>query len=142
MANRRGSSGVESGGKNSEKVVEIALEGGGSGGFFRTNSGSRRSVGVTRKVSSVPLSAFSEDEQKKLQKKNESGGSVVITGENFAPAPKKIPVKKPEVKVLPEEDKPITIGNFIRYLFIAALIIALVIFIGGQALQMSKSFEK
>lgn len=40
-----------------------------------------------------------------------------------------------------KDDSKFTLGDFLRYLLIAAIIIAVVIFIGGQALQVSKSWE-
>lgn len=39
------------------------------------------------------------------------------------------------------EDEPMTIGGYIRFLIIAAIIIALVLLLGGQALQISKNSE-
>lgn len=40
-----------------------------------------------------------------------------------------------------EDGAPIGFGNLLRYLIIAAIIIALIVFLGGQALQISKSME-
>ncbi|NUN04519.1 MAG: hypothetical protein HUU57_02045 [Bdellovibrio sp.] len=137
----RRSVGTESSDAPQGKVVESALSSGPNGAFFN----SRNSYEVAqqgRKVSSVPLSGLSEAERKKIAKKKEKVGQTVSSNEGFGPAPKKIPVKPPPQKTELEEIPPMTIGNFIRYLFIAALVIALVIFIGGQALQMSKSGEK
>ncbi|KYG68904.1 hypothetical protein AZI87_06670 [Bdellovibrio bacteriovorus] len=137
---RRPSSGVETGGNSQGggKVVEIALDNGGNGGFFRASNGGRY-VAPQRKRMSVGISGLTEAERKKLEKKADGTGGRIVAGESVKPPPKKILVKKPEIKTTAQEDEPMTIGNFIRYLFIAALVIALVIFIGGQALQMSKS---
>ncbi|WP_291516141.1 hypothetical protein [Bdellovibrio sp. ArHS] len=138
---RRPSSGVETGGNSAQaggKVVEIALDNGGNGGFFRSSNGGRY-IAPQRKRMSVGISGLTETERKKLEKKADGTGGRIVTGESFNPPPKKTLVKKPEVKTAVQEEAPMTIGNFIRYLFIAALVIALVIFIGGQALQMSKS---
>jgi hypothetical protein len=138
---RRGMDGRSS--DSQGKVVEIALEGGGAGGFF-SKSTSAGYAEVGRKVASVPVTGLTEDEKKKLEKKAGAGNkATMVAGDGFTPAVKKMAVKKPEAKAaLMKEDEPLTIGNFIRYLFIAALIIALVIFLGGQALQFSKSGEK
>ncbi|WP_413585781.1 hypothetical protein [Bdellovibrio sp. HCB274] len=140
---RAPTSGIDSSQQQSGKVVEIALEGGGAGGYFQSNNGGY-SVQSGRRVASVPLTGMTEDERKKLEKKANGGGkTTVVQGEGFAPPKKKTAVKKPEPKLeLPPEEKAVTFGNFIRWLFIAALIIALVIFLGGQALQFSKSGEK
>ncbi|WII72765.1 hypothetical protein QJS83_02635 [Bdellovibrio sp. 22V] len=139
--NRRPSSGVETGNGRAGKTIEIALEGGGSGDFFKGSNGATY-VGARRKITSVAITGLTEAEKKKLEKKAEGTAKILNAGEGFAPPPKKMTVKKPEPKTVIEEEAPMTIGNFIRYLFIAAIVIALVIFIGGQALQMSKSFEK
>ncbi|WP_413576335.1 hypothetical protein ACLVWU_18305 [Bdellovibrio sp. HCB290] len=140
---RAPTSGIDSSSEQGGKVVEIALEGGGAGGYFKSNNGGY-SVQTGRRVASVPISGLTEDERKKLEKKANGGGkTTVVQNDGFAPPKKKTAVKKPEPKLeLPPEEKAVTFGNFIRWLFIAALIIALVIFLGGQALQFSKSGEK
>lgn len=140
---RRGRSmGVESGGDaGGGRVVESAFGGSQSGQFFASNT-SYSVATQGRKVSSVPLSGLSEADKKKIQKKKEGNAQVIASGGDLGQTVKKIPVKPPPQKTELEEAPPMTIGNFIRYLFIAALVIALVIFIGGQALQMSKSGEK
>lgn len=140
---RRPSSGVESGDAQAGgKVVEIALEGGGSGGFFKSRGGGGSYYQGGRKTASVPITGLTEAEKKKLQKKAEGTAKIIKVDETIAQDPKKTVVKPPELKTELPPEEPLTIGNFIRYLFIAALIIALVIFIGGQALQMSKSMDK
>jgi hypothetical protein len=51
-------------------------------------------------------------------------------------------VKRTEVtKDHASNDEPWTFGSFLRFLIIAAIIIALVLFLGGQALQISKDSE-
>lgn len=133
--------GVGDGGGNS-KVIEIALDGGGAGGFFKGSTGGGYTA-PARKVRAVGMSGFSEEEKKKLAKKADGSGKTIRLSDGRMPASKKTAVKKPEAKPdFVADDEPMTIGNFIRFLFIAALVIALLLFIGGQALQMSKSFEK
>lgn len=139
--NRRVSSGVEGGTRKSGKVVEIALEGGGANGFFG-NSNNNRYALPARKTSSVAITGLTEAEKKELEKKAEGNAGLVVTSESVRKEKKKIPIKQRPPPITYEEEKPFTIGNFIRYLFIAALVLALVVFIGGQALQMSKSGEK
>jgi hypothetical protein len=134
--------GVDGAGQNG-KVVEIALEGGGAGSYFASKNGNSYEV-VGRRVASVPLSGMIDADRKKLEKRGDSGAkSTLVPGEGLNTPPKKIAVKPQEKKTLVlSEDQPLTFGNFIRWLFIAALVIALVIFLGGQALQFSKSSEK
>lgn len=50
-------------------------------------------------------------------------------------------VKKSLKKDVATEEEPMTFGGFLRFLIIAAIIIALVLFLGGQALQISKNSE-
>lgn len=140
---RSPSKGIDSSSGPNGKVVEIALEGGGAGGFYRSNTGGTY-VEVGRRVASVPITGLTAEERKKLEKKGQGANKTTsIQGEGFSPPIKKTAVKKPDEKAqLVDEDKPVTFGNFIRWLFIAALVIALLIFLGGQALQFSKSAEK
>ena len=139
---RKGASqGIDGAAPKNEKVVEINLEGGGSSSFFKNSSaGGRRVQG--RKTRYIALTGLSDAERKKLEKKADGTASRMVVSEGLAQPPKKTTVKPPQVKNVETAEEPMTIGNFIRIIFIAAIIIALVIFVGGQALQMSKSFEK
>jgi len=49
--------------------------------------------------------------------------------------------RKPQKTEPEKEGEAFTIGFFLRFLLIAGIIIALVVFLGGQALQISKSME-
>lgn len=53
-----------------------------------------------------------------------------------------IPIKKrlPD-SIAEEEDEGFSFGFFLRYLIIGAIIVAIIIFIGGQVLQVSKSMD-
>lgn len=134
-------SGIDGDAGANKKVVEIALDGGGSGSFF-SKSSSSSVARQQQKTTYVPITGLTDAEKKKVEKK-EANKQRLVAGEGFAPPPKKTSVKKPEPKPLAEEkEDSFTIGNFIRILFIAAIVIALLIFIGGQALQMSKGMEK
>lgn len=139
---RRGGTGVEQSATGpGGKTVEIAVDGNSGSGYFGGNNNSNK-INIPQKTRAIGLSGLTEAERTRLKKKaGVSAPPIVITG-GVAPGPKKMVVKKPIPEMKREEDKPITIGGFIRYLFIAALVIALVIFIGGQALQYSKSAEK
>ncbi|QDK47226.1 hypothetical protein DOM22_19675 [Bdellovibrio sp. ZAP7] len=125
------------------KVIEITLEGGGAGTLYKAKNGSSYVVEGGRRVASLPISGMTEEDRKKLEKKAEAGKKSTVVSSDVSTKPKKTAVKKPEARNIAEApEEPVTFGNFIRWLFIAALIIALVIFLGGQALQFSKSGEK
>ncbi|MGZ3774924.1 MAG: hypothetical protein ACXVCY_01185 [Pseudobdellovibrionaceae bacterium] len=142
FANRRPSSGIDGGAdKANGKVIEIALDGKGSNSFFKGSSGNAYTPSSQKSIY-VPLTGLSEEEKKKIKKKTEGGSRMIATADGLAASPKKIAVKKPQIKTVIPDDEPMTIGNFMRYLLIAAIVIALLVFIGGQALQMSKNFEK
>lgn len=135
---KRIQSGIESSENSKGKVVEVALEGGGSGSFFKTGSGRGYAIDNRRKNMAVGIAGLNEADKKKLEKKKESTRTIAVSTGDFGPPPKKIGVKKPEIKQeIKDDSEPMTVGNFIRYLFIAALIIALVIFVGGQVVSMS-----
>jgi hypothetical protein len=79
----------------------------------------------------------SEDKQKR------GGFSVSQKAGAEGEAKNKIQIKRKE-RLKDENgpnDSPMTFGNFIRYLIIAAIIIALVVLVGGQMLQVGKSME-
>lgn len=138
---RRPSRGVESGSNEmaAGKVVEITLDNGGGGGFFRSSSNNSAAVRRARKETYVGIAGLSESERKKLEKKAEGTSRMVTVGQGMEPPPKKTTVKPPEPKAaVQSEDESFTIGGFVRYLFIAAIVIALLLLIGGQAMQMSK----
>lgn len=138
---RRPSSGVEGGGRGkNSKVIEISLENNGSGGFFRSTRGESWNV-TNQRTRSVGLTGLTDAEKKELAKKADGTAGMIKTGETITPPQKKLLVKPPPKEIEREPEKPFTLGNFIRILFIAAIVIALVVFIGGQALQMSKSSE-
>ncbi len=123
------------------KTTEIAIDDSG-GGFFKGSTGSSYAV-QSRKKSYVAITGLTEEERKKITKKPEPRGAPLIVSEGLGAAPKKTAVKPPPAReVAQEKEEGFTIGNFIRIIFIAAIIIALVLFIGGQALQMSKSFNE
>lgn len=139
LRQRRAAAGIGDSGANN-KVTEIQVEQLGAGnGFFNTKIAASYGIQRQNKKSAVNMAGWTDAEKKKLERANDTGRTTSVATGDLGPAPKKIGVKPPPPKAaVEEEDKPFTIGNFIRYLFIAALIIALVIFIGGQALSMSK----
>lgn len=134
----RGTQGGESGVSDLKKTDIPIEDSGGGGSFFSTNSS--KTV-IVRRKKSITLSStqLSEEVKKKLEKKRE-GNVRIVASEGTAIPAKKIAIKKPELKAVTEaEGAELTIGNFMRMLFIIAIVIAIVIFVGGQVLQMSKN---
>ncbi|WP_413289414.1 hypothetical protein [Bdellovibrio sp. HCB337] len=125
-----------------EKVTEIPLADNGSRFYNRRDSYSEGSINRTDKSTYVGIAGLTEEEKKKQARKDGSGRTIAM-GENFAPPPKKIPIKKPAAPPTVEaEETPFTLGNFFRFLIIAAIVIALVMVLGSQALKIAKSQEK
>lgn len=84
---------------------------------------------------------YSEDEDE--NENEEKLGAGTVTKQDIGKNEKRnrIRVNKPKKKEELPPDEPMTIGNFLRYLIIAAIIIAIVVFFGGQALQLGKGME-
>lgn len=123
------------------KTVEIPLDGASGNGFFKTSNVDRYNS-RSRKTTSLAISGMTVAEQKKLLKKENLSTRIVAT-DGPGVAQKKTSVKPPEPKGDPTPpDTPFTIGNFMRMLLIIAIILAIIVFVGGQVLQMSKSYEK
>ncbi len=143
-SSRRGGNSAESS-ANSKKSVIIALgEGSDSDKFFRAQGGGNKGGYSSSKANTiVGLSSMSDEERKKIGKKEPKAPRIVASGENFSNVKKKFVVKPPPVKAFVEkEEDPFQFGNIFRILFILAIILVLVLLIGGQALQLSKSWEK
>lgn len=134
-------SGVESApARPAGKTVEIALSSGPGGAYFNASEGgSSTTIRVAENRRYVAVTGLSDEEKKRLEREVEGQDKLLVTGEGIAQKPKKLAIKRPEAPMKIEPDEPFTLGDFMRILFIAAIIIALVIFVGGQVLQMSKS---
>ncbi len=143
-----GSAGVDGAGAGldgKKTVVAESGSGGSSNGYLNLSRGETTTI-IRRRAKQVTLgndrlSAADLDALKKKQEKEKNDKPVVV-GESNQRGPKKIPVKTPPPREIASEDVEFTIGNFIRIIFIAGIIIALVLLLGGQAMQMSKDFEK
>lgn len=82
-----------------------------------------------------------EKKEEKVQTLNKKNSNIVE--EDFVQSQKKMIVKPPEKReVASEEEEPLGFGGYIRILFIIAMAIIIFVLVGGQAAQMSKSWEK
>lgn len=106
------------------------------GGYGTTN----RRLDVRVKTTLDNKFAF-EDEREKSERKK-SASSMRKGPEEGGKAPR-IRVKKSDRKrdIAATEDTGLNIPNFLRYLIIAGIILALVVFLGGQTLQIGKSMD-
>lgn len=143
-----GSSGVDGAGSvNDSKKTTIAGSEAGGGGSSYMNFGQQgENIIIRRRAKQVTVNGdrFSEGELERLKKKGEKEkqDKPVIVGDANTQGPKKLLIKPQPTRELASESEDISFGNFLRIIFIAGIIIALVLLIGGQALQMSKDSQK
>lgn len=82
-----------------------------------------------------------QDEKEEKQKRNTV--SAKTSSVEASGRPKRVPFKSVIRKTASDApDSSLTVSDFIRYLIIAGIIIALVLFLGGQALNIGKSMER
>ncbi len=141
IASMKKKTATESGSGANSKVTDIPIDNG-SKFYNRQDSYSQGGVLKDGKHTSVPITGLS-DEEKKKKARQEGAQRTVASGDNLSGPAKKTSVKPPPPKVMQEaEDEPMTFGNFFRFLLIAAIVIAIVVVLGSQALRIAKSQEK
>jgi hypothetical protein len=118
-----------------------ALNTGAAGPTDLSGYESGKSVRIAlRNTDGIRGGRISEDEKEKerepLKVSSESVTSEVKKGSELIRVD-----RKPATAGPPPDDEDFTFGKFLRYLIIAAIIIAIILFIGGQMLQVSKSME-
>lgn len=113
-----------------------------TGSTESTNFGSANPYGGGEFVRVAPINDRFSFTDEKDQKSGKGGKSLVKrnTASELRPTRMKV-IPKPAKKSEQTADSDLGIGDYIRYLLIAAIIIALVLFFGGQALQMSRSMD-
>lgn len=81
-------------------------------------------------------------ERRRVDEKEETN-KIAMKGSNTAvKEPQRLRVNRQVAAVKQDQaESEFTIGNFLRIMLILAIIIALVVFLGGQALQISKSMD-
>lgn len=133
-----------------EKKKGLAAATAGDGGFDNRGRGARafessetssgtepedEIIGRTRFVSKKP------DEKKQALRKDK----VDVNEADRKIKGKRVPTSasgRAQGKEISDDDLALTLPNFIRFLLIAAIVIALVLFLGGQALAIKKGTEK
>lgn len=110
-----------------------------------TSSGGGGSI-YRRQTKYIAVSGEFAEEVKKRQER-ENGKTTTTPADNeggVSLSKKKFAVVPPPMKEAKDDDNVsrLDIGQIIKYLLIAGIIIVLLVLIGGQALQLSKSWEK
>lgn len=135
-------------GGSSSKLADTS-EGGGGGGDAKTgNTGVSSGEGYSSRMAKSGLGDGGRQIDGRVhvtvKKDEETKKGYVPTAarnDNFSRSPKRVKVKEARKPAEVAADEPMTFGNFIRLLIMAALIIALVVVIGGQVLQATKGMD-
>lgn len=137
------SPGTDSGASGDSKVSQVPNPLAASKYYKVTNVGSA-SYGYKKSSRVTGLEGLLAAEREKIRKREGKLSKVgtVETGEEQG-KPKKMAVKAQTRKVAEEEQaQPMTFGKLFRIFLIVIILVAIIVFIGGQAMQISKSWEK
>jgi hypothetical protein len=133
-------SGTDGAAASNGKTTEIPIDPASSKFYNRRTTSDYNNVDPSKRFA-IGGSIYS-DEEKKKKLRDESGSASIRIPEGIGPGPKKTVIKKQERQVAAAEDEPMTFGNFFRFLLIAAIVIAIIVVLGSQALKIAKSQEK
>lgn len=131
--------------------VEIALEGGGSGSFFSSQQGGGgRSIYRRGDRYVAVTGAMAEEIERRQPQRNQAGNNrqrvEAGTGGVEVAMPKRQLVQQTQNRnrgpTSDDEIGTLDISQIVKYILIAGIIIILLVLLGGQALQLSKSWEK
>jgi hypothetical protein len=129
------------GSSENPKIVEISLASAPEAGLRKGNSNAF-SGGRRNAYKPVINYGLSSDEKDKVERELKSG-TRVIASDLRGQTPKKISLKPPAKTEKKEaEEASMGFGDFLRYFLIAAIIIVLILLIGGQAARLAKGWEK
>ncbi len=133
----RGIAAKGSRGKGAGATFTGSTEAGDYGGGY-SNTRKKLDVRVKKNLDN----RFAFDDERDKPEKRKAMSSFRKPSEEGGKAPR-IRVKKTDKKrdIAAQEDTGLNIPNFLRYLIIAGIIVALVVFLGGQTLQIGKSMD-
>jgi hypothetical protein len=137
------SKGADNGSSGESKASQVPVPLAESKFYKVTNIGSTSySYGKVLRVTGLTGLLAAEREKIKKREAKISKAGAMESGDDRSQN-KKMVVKAPTRKVAEEEQaQPMTFGKLFRIFLILIIIVAIVVFIGGQAMQISKSWEK
>jgi hypothetical protein len=139
----RGSQGLDAAG--AERKLEIALDGGGAGSYFGSRNSSGQ-AGYRRRDRYIAfVGTASELTIKNNQPKDRATLNTARSEAPEATKQRKIAMIKPatkDKKFVEEQSQGLDISQIVKIILIAGIIIIIVVLLGGQALQLSKSWQK
>lgn len=101
------------------------------------------SGGGVRTIQAVGFAGVLAAEREKAQRREQRLRTVASAGESASPQAKKFVVTPPKPKeASAQQGVDLGLGGIFRLAFILAIVIAIIFFIAGQALQITKSMEK
>lgn len=126
----------------STKVVEISIGTTEEAGFNKAGGGRAYDSQGNARANAVITYGLNSSDQKKAEEEKKVA-SRVVASDLPARSPKKMLVKPPSKADVIAEDKAENwnLGDYFRFLLIAAIIILLIAVIGGQAARLTKSWE-
>jgi hypothetical protein len=125
-------------GKSSASYTGSTESGNYGGNYGKTNR--KLNTGVKYRLDNK--FAFDDTAEKQNKARTAVAGKKNDDGRNPASKKYKVQIRKEMAKDdVPDADTGMDFPNFMRYLIIAAIVIALILFIGGQMLQIGKSME-
>lgn len=112
--------------------------------YFRAQTRiSTEAQGRVKRIPATGVTGLLKQEKEKREREQARTSTIDSGSDPLSTKSKKFIVKTPERKVASEtEDEPWNIGRILRWALILLLILAIILFIGGQVLQISKSMEK
>jgi hypothetical protein len=142
-SSQRGSRGGDAVGPKDDKVIEIPVPLSASKYYKVVNVGSSSGVQgrVTRVEGLTGLVAAERERIKRRESKISKLGEVESPEDQGRP--KKLLLKPPERKVATvENEEPWSFGGLLRFAIIVLILIAIFVFLAGQVVQITKSWEK
>ena len=141
---RAGAHGSDAAGLNDGKTIEITAAAPKASKYYKfiNNGGGSYETSKTVQVRGMDGLLAAEKAKIKRRESKVSKAGVVETAEDLG-KPKKLLIKPPERRVATERtEEPWSFSKLIRFAIIAIILIAIFVFLSGQALQISKSWEK
>jgi hypothetical protein len=130
----RGSSDGDEGGSG-ESISMLSSSGVGNSAYYNSNDGRPQRIRIT--YSFARRGKKEKEDEKKIQK-----SKSVEKGQRAESGPVLMRVDARNLAQVKEIDmKPPGFGDYLRYLIIIAIVMLVVLFIGGQALQITKSMD-
>lgn len=115
------------------------------GKFFKGGNNGETVIYITRRNNKIPVNGnlISEMDKRKLKKAESNIRTMASVEQDFKSGKKKFVIKeKARTETEIEAKVSFSISNIFRILLIIVIIGAIVLFVGGQAMQISKSWEK